>query len=78
MSASKAFSLHFICFLVDETHLHADLLLIKRLENSKLGLSKKQNKDENVNRKLLISDSLFYGGSNVCGRYENVVLWHQC
>lgn len=35
MFASKAFSSHFSCFLVDETHhLHADLLLIKRLENS--------------------------------------------
>lgn len=34
MFASKAFSSHFSCFLVDEKHLHADLLLIKRLENS--------------------------------------------
>lgn len=35
MFASKAFSSHFSCFLVDEAlHLHADLLLIKRPENS--------------------------------------------
>lgn len=35
MFASTAFSSHFRCFLVDETHhLHADLPLIKRPENS--------------------------------------------
>lgn len=64
MFASKAFSSHFSCFLVDETHhLHADLLLIKRPENSNWVSPPKKSKVmlemiQKLTRKITIIDIL--------------------
>lgn len=64
MFASKAFSSHFSRFLLDETlHLHADLLLIKRPENSIwVSLPRKSNvmlkMTQKLTRKIIIIDIL--------------------